>query len=92
MLRNNKGETLIETLVSVAILAIVIAGFSGVVTDVIHTNTTIKNMRMTYNYNGTHQASTKSWSITVSNSNNVSYSYDLSKIHRYEENGLYFYE
>jgi len=63
MLKNKKGETFIETLVSLLILVIVITGFTTIIATTAKLNKTVKDARTTFNEKSRQTVS--DWTVTV---------------------------
>jgi len=78
---NNKGETLVETLVSILIIVLVITGFSQVVASVAKSNVSIKNKRMNYDEAALNMSSDENptgWYFNISNANEAGSEYNYN--------------
>jgi len=87
---NNKGETLVETLVALLIITIVIAGFAEIISKLASTNKIIKENRTYYTAPASSNCSDMEITITVAGQS-AKNTY-TSELKRYQSNGLYSYE
>ena len=87
-IRNNKGETLIESLVAFAILAVIMLGFPTLIVSVNKLNKAVKDHNMSYSIDG----ATKLNNVTVTIKDESSNTYTFTGVNGYSDNEeFYFY-
>lgn len=91
---NNKGETLVESLISLAILTVIMVGFPALIVSVSKLNDAVKNAEVNYKANKDNPVGV---TVTI---NDGTYSYEYDKyvegvsegVRAYKDGDYYFYE
>ena len=86
MVRNNKGESLIETLVAMVVTVLALIMIAGAIMSSSRLNAAVKDTALFASMDKSAPASSFSLSIDGSTYSN------LSELEGYEENGFYFYD
>lgn len=86
---NNKGETLVESLISLLILTVIMVGFPSLLVSVTQMNQTIKESELSYSADKSTPAESIEVTITDLNDEKV---YIFNDVNGYVDGDFYFYE
>jgi len=90
---NNKGETYIETLFALLILALVITGFAEVVATTAKVNIRIRDYRVALSKPSEAKPTTRNWTVGLYAKDGLTKIADYTtQVYCDEKSGLYYYE
>ena len=89
-LKNKKGETLIESLVAFAILAVIMIGFPILIVNVNKLNKAVKDHNISYNIENAESIDSSKVEVTIKYGADI---YKYSDVYGYKDSkeGFYFY-